>query len=80
MTREEAIKYFRNAKGLSSTFDKVADIAIEALSAKSIDVVRCKDCLYKQYDATHNFCEINYHKCYDDDFCSWGERKGGDVK
>lgn len=48
------------------------NMAIEALSAESVDVVRCKDCLYKQYDATHNFCEINYHKCYDDDFCSWG--------
>ena len=38
-------------------------------------LVRCKDCQYKQYDITHNFCEINHHKCYDDDFCAWGERR-----
>lgn len=52
-------------------FDKANRIIFEALQT---DVVRCKDCRYKQYDATHNFCEINHHKCYDDDFCSWGER------
>lgn len=35
MTREErekAIEYFRDAKGLSSAFDKAANMAIEALS------------------------------------------------
>lgn len=39
MTKEEAIKYFRNAKGLSSTFDKAADLAIEALSATQTDLI-----------------------------------------
>ena len=43
--------------------------------AESVEVVRCKDCKYRQNDLTHNFCEINYHKCYDDDFCSWAERR-----
>ncbi len=48
---------------------------IEALpSIEAVKVVRCKDCRYKEYDITHNFCDLNYHKCYDDDFCSWGER------
>ena len=46
-----------------------------SIQADMVAVVRCKDCVYKQYDVTHNFCEINYHKCYDDDFCSWGERR-----
>ena len=46
-----------------------------SIPADMVAVVRCKDCVYKQYDVTHNFCEINYHKCYDDDFCSWGERR-----
>jgi len=45
------------------------------LALPSADIVRCKDCRYKEYDITHNFCEINYHKCYDDDYCPWGERK-----
>ena len=72
MTREEAIKYFRNAKGLSSTFDKAADMAIEALSAEYEDyehatlvdikeplkvaVVRCKDC--RHWHSNTEFCGI----------------------
>ena len=38
-------------------------------------VVRCKDCRYGQYDATHYFCAEHYHKVYEDDYCSYGERK-----
>lgn len=43
--------------------------------ADMVKVVRCKDCRYKQYDVVHNFCEINYHKCHDDDYCAWGEKR-----
>lgn len=45
---------------------------------KQYMLVRCKDCEYRQDDITHNFCEINSHKCYDDDFCSWAKMKGVD--
>lgn len=36
MTKEEAIKYFRNAKGLSLAFDQAADIAIKALEQETV--------------------------------------------
>ena len=38
-------------------------------------VVRCKDCRHGQYDATHYFCAEHYHKVYEDDYCSHGERR-----
>jgi len=37
-------------------------------------VVRCKDCRYAQYDATHYFCAEHHHKVYEDDYCSHGQR------
>ena len=37
-------------------------------------LVRCKDCRHGQYDATHYFCAEHYHKVYEDDYCSYGER------
>ena len=39
------------------------------------EVVRCKDCKHGQYDATHYFCAEHGHKVYEDDFCSYGERR-----
>ena len=84
MTREEAIEVLNKLKdiydGIHENTDWeigheqmcAIDMAIEALS-----ILRCKDCNHKQNDLTHNFCEINHHKCYDSDFCSWAER--GDI-
>ena len=79
MTREEAIKYFRNAKGLSSTFDKAADMAIEALSAEYEDyehatlvdikeplkvlVVRCKDCRFYWGNLSEDDTDEMYGEC-----------------
>ena len=40
-----------------------------------VSVVRCKDCRHGQYDATHYFCAEHYHKVYEDDYCSYGERR-----
>lgn len=86
MTREEAIKIidcydigFYDLSGEKIPADKLADafdMAIEALS-----VVRCKDCRYRELDGetTHFYwCRINERSVDDDDFCAWGERKGGD--
>ena len=68
-------------KGMSSRMDGVLDVAIEIYSlpsADAIEVVRCKDCHLAQDDITHLFCDYFGHKVYEDDFCSHGERKGGD--
>lgn len=39
------------------------------------ELVRCKDCIHGQYDATHYFCAEHGHKVYEDDYCSYGERQ-----
>lgn len=59
---------------ISETIDKIKSLP----SVSTERVVRCKDCEYRQDDISHNFCEINSHKCYDDDFCSWAKMKGGE--
>lgn len=69
MTKEEAIKYFKNAKGLSSTFDKAADLAISALSTDKVEVVRCKEC---KWNTHYPFCNIDRN---DDFFCADGEKE-----
>ena len=78
MTREEAIKYFRNAKGLSLTFDKAADIAIEALQAEAVQ---------GEWIDTGNWMGIECSRCkchsrYVTPFCpQCGARmKGGENK
>lgn len=68
--------------------DKAVEIAIESLqkdierhemviraSERHLNIVRCQDCKHGQYDATHYFCAEHGHKVYEDDFCSYGERK-----
>lgn len=60
-------------------------IILEALRrAKSIDIVRCKECMFSkvyQNDSSGvmgRFCEAftQVRMVSDDDFCSYGERKG----
>ena len=50
----------------------------EAPTVDAIPVVRCRDC--KHYDETDSFnCEFSFMKLRrPDDFCSYGERMGGD--
>lgn len=52
-------------------------------AADVVEVVRCKDCKYRSYDydcVGNHLCEKrgNRYYCEDNDFCSYGERKGGD--
>ena len=45
------------------------------------EIVRCKDCRYRELDGeiTHFYwCRINERPVDDNDFCAWGERKGGE--
>lgn len=84
MTKEEAIYRLKNMAWLYGSTEreqniKAIDMAIESLE-RHLDIVRCKDCKHGQYDATHHFCAEHGHKVYEDDFCSQGERKGGEEE
>ena len=63
-------------------FVEAYDMAIEALS---IEVVRCKDCMFNHWHETPN--REKYHICnlnqlafseHDDFYCAYGERKEDD--
>ena len=41
------------------------------------ELVRCKDCKHRDLFSCP-LAENDFQKC--DDYCSWGERKGGDSK
>lgn len=87
MTREEAIKIidcydigFYDLSGEKIPADKLADAFDMAIEALQTEVVRCKDCRYRELDGeiTHFYlCRINERSVDDDDYCAWGERKGG---
>lgn len=46
------------------------------------ELVRCKDCLYySPMDENKPFpCGHGLYMCNKDDYCSYGERKGGDLE
>ena len=43
----------------------------------AVEVVRCKDCRHRDLFSCP-LADNDFQK--DDDFCSWGERKGGDSE
>lgn len=51
-----------------------------ALTVDAVEVVRCKDCKFGVYEKGcgiyHTRCEILEFLFQDDDYCSYGERKG----
>ena len=56
---------------------EAAEYAKDFLTVDAVEVVRCKDCKH----CNEGFC-VGYHAHHDimpDDFCSYGERKDGDV-
>lgn len=63
--------------------DKCLETELMKIPAADVaPVVRCKDCtyttLYEDSDGVYctNICGL-YTRVMDDDFCSYGERKGG---
>ena len=42
------------------------------------ELVRCKDCRHAYFDCLYPVCNLLDMNIGDDDFCSWGERKGGE--
>ena len=81
MTREEAITRLKNMAWLYGSAEReqnieAIDMAIEALQADSVKVVRCKDC--KWYESSGLPCPLDpCESLGDDGFCSCGKRKGG---
>ena len=50
--------------------------------ANFVEVVRCRDCKYRilwddGMGGQKNFCELFYRGVADDEYCSFGKRKGG---
>lgn len=83
MTRGEAIEQLRNLKKAHFFLCKIKalDMAIEALSADAVEVVRCKDCKHRR-----DICSMRYIEMVGEDerihdystdngYCSWGERR-----
>ena len=88
MTREEAIELLEDLDGAiednhGRDYDEAFRMAIEALSAEDVKVVRCRDCEYWECNPNTK----NYGGCrkvsYDDfevvmerdDYCSYGKRR-----
>ena len=52
------------------------------ISVDCVEVVRCRDCKYRilwdnGMGGQKNFCELFYRGVVDDEYCSYGKRKGG---
>ena len=82
MTREEAIKKLQKQKAeyLEEWVDysgvtEALDMAIEALSADTVEVVRCKDCIHLyDVDGDHYECDFMDARYDKNGFCHHGER------
>ena len=79
-------------KSASKETKEAIDMAIESLqkdierhemviraSERHLGIVRCKDCRFNKHPS-NDLCLIKKAGIYldDDDFCSYGERKGGE--
>ena len=50
---------------------------IKGYQDRDKEIVRCKDCEYRQYDSPNIICRKHNLHCYENDFCSWAKMKGG---
>lgn len=90
MTREEAVEVLKERYitcvgiGLDNHANRVneaLDMAIEALSAEAVEVVRCKDCKYwREWENRVGSCHrsenrYNWFGVDSTDYCSFGERR-----
>ena len=61
---------------------KVGEIILAITNAPAVEVVRCKDCKsWNRYkpDSVSGKCGFLCRMRMDDDFCSYGERKGNET-
>lgn len=68
----DALEYDTEWSEYHDGFTAYSQMAID--TAPSIDIVRCKECKYK--DKTANYCYENDRNIKSDDFCSYAEREG----
>ena len=81
---EELLNAIRDDISINGTnFARVKRHIENAPAVDAVEVVRCKDCKY--YWLPQGFCEHERHEHqtaaviqYDDDFCSYGERREGE--
>lgn len=66
-------------KGIATIFKGNEKMALEEVK-EIMSVVRCKDCQYRKKVGTSYYCELDEFNVKDEDFCSWGKRKGGDEE
>lgn len=64
-------------------YEQAIDMAIEALSAEAVQVVRCKDCRYQEHcheTVAHTKEHDGFREHWSEtiEWCSRGERKGGE--
>lgn len=63
-------------RGYMDALDRVDDWMDVQPTVDAVEVVRCKDCKWRQQDEVNrNFCGLGDFYCGDTDFCSRGERK-----
>lgn len=55
----------------------------DAPTIDAVEVVRCKDCkhyIVEGIATQYGWCHEYKHSVDEDDYCSYGERKGGDTE
>ena len=75
--RKDAIRCFKASMAKDAYPETLKDrLAIAALSgAESIDIVRCKDCKWRDEAGCALLIVDDSDKPKDNDYCSYGERK-----
>lgn len=58
-------------------FDAIKGVIDDAPTIDAVEVVRCKDCRHRDLFSCP-LADNDFQK--DEDFCSWGERKGGEQE
>ena len=54
----------------------VHDVIAQTDTVDAVEVVRCKDC--KHWDADLYWCDKKWGRMFDNDYCSYGERKSNE--
>lgn len=71
----EYCKKDNGVNGLTALF-QAGDAIMDCKAVDAVPVVRCKDCKYFQYG---DYCiedKMEHSHCHEDDYCSYGERRG----
>lgn len=75
------VEYLRHINGYKSNSETVRKVAEKEYMKErlpimdAVEVVRCKDCRYW----SDGFCSLRMDSVRQKDFCSYGEREGGDT-